>query len=104
MAESLYNLDIRAERIVGKFLGKYFYPNCRAFTDVKRCYDRDSQYAGIDVSLYDKDLKREILIDEKTDGHYFNSVDLTTFVLELSYHAKDDYEYKRKPIWFHGYH
>ena len=100
MAESLYNLDIRAERIVGKFLEKYFYPNCRAFTNVKRCYDRDSQYAGIDVSLYDKDLKREILIDEKTDGHYFNSVDLTTFVLELSYHAKDDYEYKRRPGWF----
>ncbi len=82
--------DIGQERIVGKYLKKYFYD--RVFDDVEVVFDTERQLSGIDV------VADGMLIDNKAQSSpkYVNHP-RDTFILELSILNKDG---EVIPGWF----
>lgn len=80
-----YSIDKRAERELGFFLDKYFYPRLKekyGYDDFKRVWKREEQIQGIDVMGFIKG--RECMIDEKASLRYMDK-DLKTFAFELSF-------------------
>jgi hypothetical protein len=80
-----YSIDKRAEKELGVFLDKYFYPRLRekyGYDWFKRIWTREEQIHGIDVVASIKG--RECAIDEKASLRYMKS-ELRTFAFELSF-------------------
>lgn len=77
---SNFNNDLQQEQELGAFLDSYFYPYIGL--PYTRISDMNSQFKGIDVSIYNGN--RYIYIDEKGAMTYINK-DISTFAFELSY-------------------
>lgn len=71
---------MKAEKELGKFLDKYFYPNLDYKSERKM--DRSSQFQGIDVQL--KKDNYQLNIDEKAQLYYINK-SLPTFAFEVNF-------------------
>lgn len=82
MAKSLFAADFTAEKEVSKFLDKYFYRTVMV-KDFHRYTSKDEQMKGKDVKFTFGKFK-EIIVDEKSQGHYVNK-DLPTFAFEVQY-------------------
>ena len=82
MAKSLFAADLTAEKEVSKFLDKYFYRTVMV-KDFHRYTSKDEQLKGKDVKFTFAKFK-EIIVDEKSQGHYVNK-DLPTFAFEIQY-------------------
>lgn len=85
----LRNNDMRVEREIASWVDSHIY-NKSFFQNVRRTDSLDFQYKGIDVVL---DIPqyglKDILIDEKSQGHYLLNP-LPTFAFELSSLNKND--------------
>jgi hypothetical protein len=77
---SLFNNDLYAESVLGKFLDEYFYPNIK-IKNFKRVEDKNLQFKGYDVVF--ECGNQEYIVDEK--GYLSRPKIQNTFVLELSY-------------------
>lgn len=94
MCRSLRQTDMQGERIVKKFLIKYFYERIRKNEILPQIINYrsvdliDSQLQGIDTILY-LNNGTSIVIDEKCALKYINT-DLSTFAFEIQWNRKGE--------------
>jgi hypothetical protein len=75
--------DTNGEKELSKFLDIYFYPRLKLNAGtVERKFDKESQYAGIDVQISND--THSLNIDEKAALHYMDK-DLKTFSFEIAF-------------------
>ncbi len=78
-----FNRDRIRENAVSKYLDNELY--AKFFERSERCFDKEMQFAGVDVIARHQGIEKEMMIDEKAATSWAHKFDIKTFAFELQW-------------------